>query len=57
MHTTLNSLYPDIQDELCNRHSTNLTKITHKFEYLYSKSTHPLILDKPSLFIVAKGLC
>jgi hypothetical protein len=31
----LNECYAGIEDELCNRHTTNYSNIKHKFEALY----------------------
>lgn len=52
----LSDVYPNIAEELCSKHSLNMTRIKHKFEALYSKCNCPGYSDKPSKFIVAKGI-
>lgn len=46
--TDLTRIYPDIEDELCSRHSILMGKLKHTFNKLYDGM-------EPSHYIVVKG--
>ena len=53
----LHRLYPDIEGELCSRHSTLFGKLKTTFNKLYD-STFVFIVDMdPNYYVVVKGNC